>query len=133
MSEIRIFLLLFSLTLLVVVVDLVRRKHLREKYSLIWVAVPLFLMAVSLWPGLLEQFSKMFGVYYPPSLGFVLGIAFLLIITLMLSVVVSHHSDRIIRLTQELALIQNRIYKIEKNRDLPSHKKDANKDDKSTQ
>ena len=116
MSEIRIFLLLFSLTLLVVVVDLVRRRHLREKYSLIWVAVPILLSAVSLWPGLLERFSKMFGVYYPPSLGFVLGIAFLLVITLMLSVVVSHHSDRIIKLVQSQALLEGRLKKLESNK-----------------
>ena len=132
MSEIRIFLLLFSLTLLVVVVDLVRRRHLREKYSLIWVAVPILLLAVSLWPGLLERFSKMFGVYYPPSLGFIAGIMFLLVVTLMLSVVVSHHSDRIIKLTQELSLVQNRIQKIEKEKKLSSNKENTNKNNKST-
>lgn len=116
MSEIRIFLLLFSLVLLAIVVELVRRRHLREKYSLIWVAVPLFLIAVSLWPGLLEQFSKMFGVYYPPSLGFIAGIMFLLVITLMLSVVVSHHSDRIIKLVQNQALLEGRLKKLESNK-----------------
>jgi len=116
MSEIRIFLLLFSLTLLVVVVDLVRRKHLREKYSLIWLLVPLALTTISIWPGLLEQFSKMFGVYYPPSLGFIAGIMFLLMITLMLSVVVSHQSEKITKMIQEHAILENRVRALESNK-----------------
>ncbi len=113
MSEIKGLMLLFSLLLFVVVIDLVRRKHLREKYSLIWLLVPIVLVVLSIWPGLLEQFSRMFGVYYPPSLGFIAGLMFLLIITLMLSVVVSHHSTRIIALIQEQASLENRIRKLE--------------------
>lgn len=108
--------LFFSLLLFIAVIDLVRRKHLREKYSLIWLMVPVVLTAISIWPGLLERFSSMFGIYYPPSLGFIAGIMFLLLITLMLSVVVSHHSTRIIRLIQEQAALENRIRKLESNK-----------------
>ncbi len=116
MPQIKIFMLLFSLFLLIVVTDLVRRKHLREKYSLIWLLVPLVLTIISIWPGLLEHFSIMFGVYYPPSLGFIAGIMFLLIITLMLSVVVSHHSDKITRIVQQQAILENRLKKLESNK-----------------
>ena len=116
MSEIKGLMLLFSLLLFAGVIELVRRKHLREKYSLIWLVVPIVLTIISIWPGLLERFSSMFGVYYPPSLGFIIGIMFLLLITLMLSVVVSHHSTRIITLIQEQASLENRIRKLESNK-----------------
>ncbi len=115
MSEIRIYIFIFGIALLLLVLELIRRKHLREKYAFVWIGLSVLTMMVSAIPGSIEFFAKIFGVYYPPSMAFVIAIGILLMITLMLSVVVSHQTTRIIRAIQELGLLENRIKNLELN------------------
>ncbi len=102
-----------SIGLLFVVLELVRRKHLREKYALVWIFVSVGLIGLSLVPGLLDIAAKNIGIIYGPSLLFMVGIFALLILTIMLSVIVSHQTSRIIGLVQQLGLLENRVRKLE--------------------
>ena len=120
MPAINIIILIFSIGLLVTTVELVRRKHLREKYSLIWLLTSVALIAISLSRGLIDQISLKLNVYYPPSLLFLAGIFFLLVLVLMLSVIVSHQTSRIISLVQQLGILEKRVRDIES--DKPSKK-----------
>ena len=113
MPTINLVILIFSLLLLIFVVDLVRRKHLREKYSLIWIFVVLVMVVLAGWKNALIDLANFFHVYYPPSLAFLISILFLILLTLALSVIVSHQTTRIIRLIQEIGLLDERIRKLE--------------------
>jgi hypothetical protein len=122
MSDIKIVIILSSLGLLVVTIEMIRRRHLREKYALVWLLIPALTILVTLIPGVLEKTAHLIGVFYPPALAFVIALGFLVLICLMLSVVISHQTDRIIRLTQEISLLKNRLDKLEK----PSRKSTKN-------
>ena len=103
---INILAILGSGSLLVVVIELIRRGRLKEKYSLLWLFAGGILLVFSLSRHLLEYASQMLGIYYPPSFLFLLAFLFLLLITLHFSVVLSGLSEQNKRLAQEIALLR---------------------------
>jgi len=98
-----------SAILLFLVLELIRRGKLKERYSLLWLFASLVLLVLSLSRGLLEFFSRMVGIFYPPSLLFLIAFVFLLLITLHFSSVISGLSDKNKRLAQELALLKQEV------------------------
>ena len=96
------------------VIELIRRDHLKERYSLIWLAASIVLIIFSSWRGLLHFISLKLGIYYPPSLLFLLAIAFLLVLLLHFSTVISSQSDQNKRLAQEIGILRSRIDRMEK-------------------
>ena len=109
MELIKILAILGSGSLLVVVIELIRRGRLKEKYSLLWLFAGSILLILSISRDLLEYVSRLLGVFYPPSLLFLLAFLFLLLITLHFSVVLSGLSEQNKQLAQELALLRQEM------------------------
>ena len=95
--------------MLIVVVELIRRGRLKERYSLLWLLAGGCLLIFSSSRGLLEYVSHLAGVYYAPSFLFLIAFLFLLLITLHFSVVISGLSERNKQLAQELALLREEL------------------------
>jgi hypothetical protein len=114
MELLKFIAVLGSGSVLVLVVELIRRGRLKEKYSLLWLFAASVLLVFSLSRDLLEYAAQLFGVFYPPSFLFLLAFFFLLLITLHFSVVLSGLSDRNKQLAQELALLRQEIQEMVK-------------------
>lgn len=95
--------------LLILVIELVRRGRLKERYSLLWLFAGAILLVLSSSRALLQFFSHLVGIYYPPSFLFLLAFLFLLLITLHFSVVISGLSEKNKRLAQEIALLKQEL------------------------
>jgi hypothetical protein len=95
---------------LLVVIELIRRGKLKERYSLLWLLAGLVLLLLSSSRNTLEFISRHVGIYYPPSFLFLIAFLFLLLITLHFSVVISALSDKSKKLAQELALLRQEIH-----------------------
>jgi hypothetical protein len=98
-----------SATLLFLVLELIRRGRLKERYALLWLFSSIVLLILSLSRSLLSYFSQLIGIFYPPSLLFLTAFIFLLLITLHFSVVISGLSDKNKRLAQEIALLHQSL------------------------
>ena len=96
------------------VIELIRRNHLKERYSLIWLATAIVLIVFSLWRPLLHFIALKIGIYYPPSFLFLLAIGFLIVLLLHFSTVISSQSDQNKRLAQEIGILKSRLSKLEK-------------------
>jgi hypothetical protein len=94
-------------TILLLVIELIRRGRLKERYSLVWLFACVFLLVLSLSRETLEFFSHLAGIYYAPSFLFLVAFLFLLMITLHFSVVISGLSEKNKKLAQELSLLRN--------------------------
>lgn len=88
--------------------ELIKRGHIRVKYALLWFLVLLGVTTISFSGSLINQIAGFMGIKYAPTFILVLAILGLLLLNLMLSVIVSHHSDKIIALVQEVALLKNK-------------------------
>ncbi len=95
--------------LLIVVVELIRRGRLKERYSLLWLLAGGILLFLSSSRSVLEFISRKVGIFYPPSFLFLLAFLFLLLITLHFSVVISGLSEKNKKLAQELALLRQEM------------------------
>jgi hypothetical protein len=99
----------FALLLLVAVFELVRRRFLRERYALVWMSAAIALLVLAVWKGLLDSVSRAVGIYSPSNAFLVIAFAFLLLLLLHFSAVVSRMADQNRTLAQRLALLEQRL------------------------
>jgi hypothetical protein len=105
----RIIALVVTSGLFFVVLELVRRKRLMERYALLWLVSTAVLIVLAAWNGLLATISSAIGVYYPPSLLFAVAFGFELLLLLHFSLTNSRLTDQNKILAQQLALVQRRL------------------------
>ncbi len=103
----------FSLIILLSVFFLARERLLKEKYSLVWLMIGLFVLVMSLFRGLLDGFSNLIGVYYAPSAFFSLLIAGAYLLLLNMSVSLSALKAQNKAISQELGLLRLRVEEME--------------------
>lgn len=94
-----------SLAMLLFVVELVRRRRLKEEYSVLWIATALILLVLSVWYGLLVWITHAIGAVLPTSTLFFAGLIFALAMLLHFSVRVSQLERKVTTLVQELGII----------------------------
>jgi hypothetical protein len=107
MEKVQVISLALSIVLFWVVLRLIHRRYLREQYSLLWLLFGVVMFGLSLNTKWLKQLAAIVGIYYAPSLLFLVGIILCLLLILHLTVVVSKLTERVVRLTQELSLLRN--------------------------
>jgi hypothetical protein len=100
--------------LLLLVIDLVRRRKLTEEYSFIWIVCAVALLVLSLWRDILHATARWLGVYYPPALLLLVLIFFVFVASLYFSVVISSQRRQIERLVEEVALLDQRLREAER-------------------
>jgi hypothetical protein len=103
--ETRIIAVGASLGILLLVIELVRRRRLKEEYSVLWVLTALVLLVLSLWYPLLLKITEAVGAVMPSSTLFFFGLVFALLMLLHFSVRVSSMERRVTMLVQELGLL----------------------------
>ena len=109
----RVCLLVFSLILVGVVLELVRRGLLKERYALLWLGTSACGLVVGVFPGVIVLMSRIFHLQRLTVL-FVLSFLFLLGLVLSFSVVISRLAERNRELTQEVALLGAAVKEREK-------------------
>jgi len=117
MDIVKIIAIIVSGFIFFTVIELIRRDHLKERYSLIWIAASLVLIVFSSWRGLLHFIALKLGIYYPPSFLFLIAIGFLVVLLLHFSTVISSQSDQNKRLAQEIGILRSRLDRMEKGND----------------
>lgn len=98
-----------SLIALVVVLELVRRRRLREEYSLLWLATAIVMLVVGVWRDLLHSLADLVNIEYPPNLLFLLAALFLLFIQLYFSTVITKLTQENKEIAQQLALLRYEV------------------------
>jgi hypothetical protein len=99
-----------SLLLLLVVLELVRGRRLKERYALLWLATGGVLLVLSAWRGGLNTIAGWVGIEtYPPAVLFAVATLFILLVLLHYSTVLSKLTDENVALAQRLALLEDRV------------------------
>ncbi|MDX6618803.1 MAG: hypothetical protein QOK36_1189 [Gaiellales bacterium] len=109
MTRIVLVSLLGAIGLSLVVLELVRRRRLQERYSMLWLATCLALIVLAAVPGLLNRISSALGIAYPPNALFIAAFGFVLLVLLNFSIAVSRLSEQTSRLAQRLAMLEEQV------------------------
>jgi hypothetical protein len=97
---------LVSVALLFAVLELIRRRSLRERYALLWLLTAAVMLVLSLWRSGLDTLAGLAGISYAPSALFAVGAVFVVVVLLHYSTVISRLSDENAILAQRLALLE---------------------------
>ena len=109
--EHRVALVLAGGVLLLMTLELIRKRRLREEYSVLWVLTAAAILVSGIYPRVLEWVAM--RITLPPAvLMTFLCVLFLMAILLHYSVVISKHSEREKGLAQELALLKDEIARL---------------------
>jgi hypothetical protein len=117
-ERIEIVALIVSIVLLIVVLELVRRRKLTEEYSFLWILSSLLLLALSVRREILHAVARWLGVYYPPIVLVMLLIVMVFVASLCFSVIVSRQRQQIERLIEETAILSAELRDLRARADL---------------
>jgi hypothetical protein len=111
--RVTIFGVIASLLLILVVLELVRGRRLKERYALLWLATGIALLVLSAWRGGLNTIAGWLGVTgYPPAVLFAVATLFIFLVLLHYSTVISKLTDENVELAQRVALLEERVARL---------------------
>ena len=104
-----------SALLILIVLELVRGRRLKERVALLWLATGAVLLVLSAWRGGLNTIASWLGVTsYPPAVLFAVATLFILLVLLHYSTVISRLTDENVDLAQRVALLEERMRAVER-------------------
>ena len=106
MNRVTLFSICASTALLLYTLEMVRRRKLREEYSILWLAGSVVILVLSLKQDWLVGIAHAAGIAYPPSFLFLIGILFILLILIHFSIAISKLHQMNKKMAQEIALMK---------------------------
>ena len=91
--------------LLLLIVELIRRRKLREEYSVLWFLTGIGILVLVSWYDLLIWTTRFIGSVVPTSTLFFFALIFLFLVCLQYSVRISTLDNRVKDLAQQFALM----------------------------
>jgi hypothetical protein len=95
-------------------INWVRKRHLREKYAVVWIFVAIMLLIIGVFPLLLKSFADSVHLSYPSAALFV-ALATIYLFAFSVSVSLSRQYRHDARLMQEIAILEMRVRQLEQN------------------
>ena len=92
---------------------LLRKKSLSLPYALLWLFSGLVMLVFTVFPGLLDGFTRLLGFLVASNALFALLFFCVLLILMFLTSVNSRHAESLKRLTQEVARLEKRLRELE--------------------
>src|SRR5512137_2008945 len=102
----KIFALLVCCLVFVVAINLVRKRKLREEYSVLWLVTSLLMFVLVVRYDWLVALTGFVGAGLPTTTLFICSIIFLMLIAVQFSIKISQLTDHVKNLAQENALIR---------------------------
>jgi hypothetical protein len=103
-SQTRVLAAILALAFVALILEMIRRDRLQERFSVVWFVAGLGMLAGAAFPGLLEFVADLMGVRDTNVALFSIVLLFLLGLALNFSVIMSRQAAQITRLAQERAI-----------------------------
>ena len=116
-NNLRIVLIIAVISYFIIILSFLKSKAISLKYTLLWIVAGLAMAAMVAFPDFLSYIVNKLGIVSNMNGLFILCIAFIIIILMSITSIVSRQTNKIRSLTQSLALLEKRI------RDLENSKK----------
>ena len=123
----QIFSILVSLAVFFFTIDLVRKKRLREEYSLLWLGTSVLMLVLIIRYDWLLALTALIGAVLPTTTLFLGSILFLVLLAVQFSIKISNLSNQVKDLVQENALLRYEFEKSLQRLDEQRQSKDTGK------
>jgi hypothetical protein len=108
-TKIQLIIGFFLMVAFLSIVQMIKKRKLELKYALSWLGAILFVFLFDCFPILLNKLSSFLGIWAPVNMIFFLGFCFALLIIFILTVTLSRMSERVRKLSQAIALNEEKI------------------------
>jgi hypothetical protein len=104
----QIFALITSLVVFIFTIDMVRKRRLREEYSVLWLMTSLTMFVLVIKYDWLVALTEFIGAVLPTTTLFIGAVIFLMLIAVQFSIKISKLTDQVKNLAQENALLRTK-------------------------
>ncbi len=108
-DKVQYFAIAGSIMLLFFIVELIRRKKIKEEYSLLWLFISIGFVILSFWRDGIEQIAIFLGIAYAPTAFLLILVMAIFLILIQFSVIISKLSESNKILAQEVGLLKEKI------------------------
>jgi hypothetical protein len=113
-TQIHVVAIITAVITLTLMVELLRRRQLREKYAALWLAVGVGVAVLGVFPGLLDWVAGRLNVADPPNLLFFAAAILVLVVEVHLSWELSRTEEKTRVLSEEVAFLTMRLELLER-------------------
>jgi outer membrane murein-binding lipoprotein Lpp len=114
--RIRVMALVLSVLLLLVIIDLVRKRKLREEFSWLWLLTGVVVLVLATWQSLVVRITGLIGAKIVVSTLFFGGLMFLTVVNIHVSTKLSELSEQVKTLAQRGALLAEEVERLREER-----------------
>jgi hypothetical protein len=101
----QLFVIVVGIAMLLFILNMVRRKQLREQYALLWLFSAVVMTLCAVFIRQVDKLSHLVGIHYPPAFLFLVAILLVLVLQFHFSTVISNLREQNKSLTQNLGIL----------------------------
>lgn len=105
----KIFAVIASIGVFIFIIELVRKRRLKEEYSWLWIITGVAMIVLVVWYRLLVFITNLIGAVAPTTTLFIFALLFLLAVSIHYSIIISKLTNQVKDLTQEIAILKGEI------------------------
>lgn len=113
-DKLRISLILALILYFVLILLLLKKREISLKYTLLWLFAGVCMGILVIWPEMLTAITRIIGIESNMNGLFILAIAFVIVILMALTSIVTKQNEKIRSLTQTMGMMEKRIREQEK-------------------
>jgi hypothetical protein len=106
METVRIFGFICAALALTAMFELIRRQHIKEKYTVLWMLTAIAIVAVAIYPRVIDLIADATGIRSGPNVLLLVGGLVIIVVCVQLSIEVSRLEDRSRALAEEIGLLR---------------------------
>jgi hypothetical protein len=108
-TKVQVVAVIVTIAIFAIVLELVRRRRLVERYALLWMMLAAALLVLAVWTDLLESAADAVGIAAPANFLFLAAFGVMFVLLLHFSVATSRLSEETKILAQELARLEQEL------------------------
>jgi hypothetical protein len=112
-SRIQVVAVIGAVALLLLVLELVRRRSLMERYALLWLLSAVVILGLAVWQDALNVLARQMGILSAPNALFFVAVGFILLLLLHFSAAMSRLTDQSKVLAQRQAILEQQVRELE--------------------
>ena len=113
-GTLRVVLIVAIIVYFIMILIFLKNKTLELRYTLLWMFAGMMLAVLVIWPELLGRLVRLVGIQSNMNGLFIMAIAFIVMIMMSLTSIVSRQTNKIRHLIQEIAILEKRVRELEK-------------------
>lgn len=102
----QVFAIIVCVTVFLFTIEMVRKRYLREEYSVLWLMTSIMMFVFVLKYDWLEWLTRFIGAELPTTTLFIGAIIFLMLMSIQFSIKISTLTNQVKNLTQDNALLR---------------------------